>query len=295
MSSLCLCTVVTGVVIFVSGCQGKEDLVTTNQSLQTQLVKSDRLIPADLRCEYLADPVGIDVLNPRLSWTVQSSKRGQKQTAYQLQVFSGRLPMKKGQELLWDSGRVESDETLHIPYEGKPLASYQDCLWTVRVWDKDGGVSGWSQPARWSMGLLSQDEWKGKWLQYTKAYSTPEEMELKKGWNQESPSPLFRRTFTAGKPIRSAMLYICGLGFHEAYLNGAKVGDHVLDPAFTRYDRASLYVTHDVTSMVKQGQNAIGVMLGNGWYNVHTKAAWKFNEAPWRGQAEPADAASTGV
>jgi len=284
LSTLVLCAVFAGWVISISGCQGNEDLITTSQSARAQSVMTMHLVPADMRCEYLVNPVGIDVLNPRLSWIVQSSARGQRQTAYQIRVFSGRLPLQKGQELLWDTGKVESDATLHIPYEGKPLVSSQECIWRVRVWDKDDKISAWSQPACWSMGLLSQDEWKGKWLQYSRAYSTPEEMELKKGWNQESPSPLFRRAFTVEKPIRTATLYICGLGFHEAYLNGAKIGDHVLDPAFTRYDRASLYVTHDVTSRVKQGENAIGVMLGNGWYNVHTKAAWKFNEAPWRGK-----------
>ncbi len=284
MLSLYLCTVVTGVAVLLSGCQVKEGLQTNTQSAFTQPVKTTHLVPADLRCEYLDNPVGIDILDPRLSWTVQSSARGQRQTAYQIQVFCGRLPLRKEQELLWDSGRVESDETLHIPYAGKPLASGQECIWRLRVWDKDGKISKWSRPAYWSMGLLSQDEWKGQWLQYTKPYGTPEEMELKKGWNQEAPSPLFRKTFTAGKPIRSATLYICGLGFYEAYLNGEKIGDHVLDAAFTRYDRACLYVTHDLTPRVEQGRNAIGVMLGNGWYNVHTKAAWKFNEAPWRGK-----------
>ena len=285
MSALVLSTLIAGCVFFLSGCrEGEEAVMTTYQGSPTQSKNSHRLAPAHLLCEYRVNPIGIDIAAPRLSWHVESAQRGQRQTAYRILVASDRSLLDKGRGDLWDSGKVKSDATLHIPYQGTPLASYQSCWWSVRVWDKDGTPSGWSEPARWSMGILSADEWKGQWLGYTTTYETPEDLTLKGTWNQASPSPVFRKTFAAAKPVRSASLHLCGLGYHEAYLNGVKIGDHVLDPAFTRYDRASLYVSHDVTAMLRPCDNALGVMLGNGWYNVHTKVAWKFFEAPWRGE-----------
>ena len=232
-----------------------------------------------LKTEYLTNPIGIDCISPRLSWYVESCQRGQYQSAYHILVASSLELLNSDTGDLWDTGKIESDNTLHIEYQGKTLQSYQRCFWKVKVWDKNKTPSSWSQPASWSMGILSEKEWAGKWLGYTKI--TNNKTEATK-WKQEASSPLFRKTFSAKKEISYASLHICGLGFYEAYINGEKVGDHVLDPAFTRYDRSCLYVSYDITSMLKQGSNAIGVMLGNGWYNVFTDAAWDFNEAPWR-------------
>jgi alpha-L-rhamnosidase len=243
------------------------------------------LHPERLRCEYRTAPEGIDVAAPRLSWIVTSPQRGQKQTAYRILVASDPAALEADTGDLWDSGKVLSDETLHVAYAGTPLGSHQQCWWKVCVWDTNDQTSDWSDPGYWSMGILAADEWTGKWLGYVQPY-TEEEAALKGSWKQTAASPMFRKAFTLNKEIRHAALYICGLGFHEAYLNGDKVGDHVLDPAFTRYDRACLYVTHDVTAQVRQGDNAIGVMLGNGWFNVFTRAAWDFDEAPWRAKPQ---------
>jgi len=232
-----------------------------------------------LRCEYLVNPHGIDVSKPRLSWILDSDGRGQKQRAYHILVAGSAEKLRKNVGDLWDSNRVDSDQSIHIEYAGKPLQSHMRCYWKVRIWDKDNKVSSWSEPAFWSMGILQRQQWQAKWLGYTKI---PETWKRQRDWKQKGPSPVFRKAFSLDKPIKSATVYICGLGYYELRLNGRKVGDNVLDPAFTRYDKRVLYVTHDVTKQIRQGKNAFGVMLGNGWYNVHTRAVWKFDQAPWR-------------
>jgi alpha-L-rhamnosidase len=225
--------------------------------------------PVNLTCEYLVNPLGIDALPPRLSWQLVSDKRDQRQSAYQILVASSEEKLRRNRGDLWDTGKVSSREQLHIEYAGKPLRSGQRCYWKVRVWDQEDRSSNYSPPANWEMGLLSPQDWHGKWIGRTtdKAYQ---------------PAPLFRRTFTVRGQIRRARIYLCGLGYHELRLNGQKVGDHLLDPGYTRYDRRVLYVTHDVTALLRQGENAVGVMLGTGWFNVHTQAVWQFHQAPWR-------------
>jgi alpha-L-rhamnosidase len=407
----------------------------------------------DLRCEYLSNPSGLDVAHPRLSWKIRDSRRNILQTAYQILVATDVDLLSPDGADLWDTGRIASDQSIHVPYAGKPLDSHLNCFWKVRIWDNQGQVSAWSPPARWSMGILNAEDWEAKWLSYVQpltrqlpqnraaqqltldgvawiwapeadqadrtagatryfrhtvdlpedavvqwAYATiactepyrlfvngeqasksyaiehpaarayevemteklsggsnllafdiPEPdsgsaglamklvVQLKTGeiittatdstwkaalrgqanwqtpacddqrwstarhvatvgdapwgtprpgprvgWSQQASSPLFRKSFEVGKPIRRATAYICGLGYHELSINGQKVGDHVLDPGFTRYDRRALYVTHDVTQQVQEGRNAIGVMLGNGWYNMFTRATWDFDQAAWR-------------
>ena len=144
---------------------------------------------------------------------------------------------------LWDTGKVTSDQSIHVAYAGRPLSSRTRCYWKVRIWDKDGKTTAFSDPAVWEMGLLTPEDWKGKWI------SVPGKDEDKSA----QPAPLFRKGFILSQQPVSARVYICGLGYYELRLNGAKVGDHVLDPAFTRYDRRALYVTYDVTDQLKKG------------------------------------------
>jgi alpha-L-rhamnosidase len=253
-------------------------------------------VPVDLRCEYLKDPLGMDEVRPRLTWRVEGggrktevengkseignlkdTPRGVKQVAYQILVASSEERLARDEGDLWDSGKVESDQSLHVEYAGKPLSSRMECFWKVKVWTASAlnpeprtlNPSSWSAPARWTMGLLAPAEWQAKWI------GAPTD-------DMVEPAPMFRKTFSADKKIKSAMVFVSGLGYYELRLNGAKVGDHVLDPKFTRYDRRALYVTHDVTGQVKRGGNVLGVMLGNGWYNYHTGNAWIFDAAPWR-------------
>jgi alpha-L-rhamnosidase len=222
-----------------------------------------------LRCEYLENPLGIDAAQPRLSWILDSTERGQKQTAYQILVASSIQELKKDHGDLWDSGKIGSDQTTFVPYGGQALAARQACFWKVRSWDQTGVASAWSETARWEMGLLSVTDWQAQWIGRTTNID-------------ELPAPMFRRELTLDGKVKRARVYLCGLGYYELHINGHSVGDRVRDPGFTRYDRRDLYVTHDVTSLLKSGPNTVGVILGNGWLNVQTKAVWDFHKAPWR-------------
>ena len=221
-----------------------------------------------LQCEYLDNPLGIDTPQPRLSWVLASNARGVKQAAYQILVGSSEAALKHGQADLWDSGKVLSDETAQIRYAGQPLAARGQAFWRVRVWDQAGRLSE-SRIAHWEMGLPQPSDWGAKWIARTTDTNS-------------NPAPLLRRAFKVNGKIKQARVYICGLGYYELFLNGRKVGDHLLDPGYTRYDRRVLYVTYDVTDELKRGANALGVILGNGWFNCHTRAVWNFHEAPWR-------------
>lgn len=221
-----------------------------------------------LRCEYLENPLGIDAAKPRLSWKIGSGARGTLQTAYRVLVASSPELLAKEQGDLWDSGQVSSDRSIQVEYAGKPLPSGKRCFWTVKVWDNHGKASAWSAPASWTMGLLKSEDWTAHWV----GASGP----------NDGAAPLLRKGFMVDrKPVR-ATAYVTGLGFYELRLNGKRVGDHVLDPGFTRYDRRVLYATYDITDQVRQGKNAVGALLGNGWYNYTVKAAWDFDKAAWR-------------
>ena len=227
------------------------------------------LAPGRLRCEYLDNPLGIDTPQPRLSWVLESKQRAEMQTAYQILAASREALLKAGSGDLWDTGKVASDQTLHVTYAGKALGSSQRCYWKVRVWDKDGKASAYSRPASWDMGLLAPQDLQGQWIGRTTDTNS-------------LPAPLLRRAFTLEGKIKQARAYICGLGYYELHLNGKKVGEHLLDQGYTRYDKRDLYVTYDVTDALRRGKNAVGVILGNGWYNVQTRAVWDFHKAPWR-------------
>ena len=230
------------------------------------------LQPVSLRCEYRTNPLGIDVPRPRLSWVLKSDEagaRGLRQTAYQIQVASSQALLQAGKADLWDSGKVESDRSIQVEYSGKELASRTRCWWKVRVWDQAGKVSPWSRPAMWSMGLLQVSDWAGQWISGSIAV------------NYEQALYLRRVVTLPERPLR-ATAYICGLGYYRLYLNGQRVGHHVLDPAFTNYDKRVLYVTYDVTHLLRPGRNALGVVLGNGWYHTITPDLFGFENAPWR-------------
>lgn len=216
----------------------------------------------NLRCENRVDPLGIDASYPRLSWNSESPFRNKKQTAYQIIVSETQEFLLENKGTFWDSNKVKSKRSVQIKYQGKDLSSELICYWKVRIWDEHGYVSDWSDPAQWEMGLLNQNDWQADWIDDGKAgpQSTKE-------FYEDDPAPLFRRDFLTEKEIEKARLYISGLGYYEATINGKKVGDHVLDPGWTNYDKRILYSTYDITKLIKEGGNSIGVTLGNGWFN----------------------------
>jgi alpha-L-rhamnosidase len=199
--------------------------------------------PADLRCEYLSNPLGIDVREPRFSWVLHHSARAQTQTAYQVLVASRAEGLDRVAGDVWDSGKVVSSDSTQVVYAGKPLASGKAYYWKVRCWDTAGNASPYSATAQFEMGLLSRDEWKGQWIE----------------------GNLLRKEFTlTGKTVR-ACAYVTALGYYELRINGEKVGSNVLDPAWTTYPKRVLYTTYDITHQLRSGKNALGVMLGGGW------------------------------
>lgn len=229
--------------------------------------------PAQLKCEYLTNPLGVEARRPRLSWVLESSERGQVQTAYQILVAGSLERLKADQADLWDSGRVASSQSVHVLYDGKPLTSGMRAWWKVRIWDRQGATSACSEPAWWEMALLEKGDWQGAWI--CSPSPTPgNEAEM----YAEHPAPLLRKDFSTGKDVRRARAYVSGLGYYELRLNGQRVGDHLLDPGWTTYSKRVLYSTYDVTSQIRSGANAVGVMLGNGWYNPLPLRMWgRFN------------------
>lgn len=246
--------------------------------------------PEQLTCEYLHDPGVVDVLQPRFSWINIGTPgiRGEEQKAWEIRVASSEEDLENPD--LWDSGKQRSDRSTRVIYEGKPLSSGQECWWQVRVWDQKGSVSGWSETGKWRMGLLNHDDWQAKWIgapwQGEEALSVPG----RRGGDDTSmdfgpPAPLLRKSFKVGKEVVSAVAYVTGLGYFELYLNGMKVGDDVLVPNQTNYgkrpglpdagiplpddfrDYKVMYLAYDVTEQLKSGENVIGGILGNGFYN----------------------------
>jgi alpha-L-rhamnosidase len=218
----------------------------------------DALAVSHLRCEMLENPIGIDITSPRFSWQASTEERGMKQAAYQIIVASSKTLLEKGEGDLWNSGKVSSDRSHLVSYAGKPLKSRQQCFWKVKVWT-NRGEPGWSNAASFSIGLLNPTDWKAHWIGLDRAFP----------WDSvrmfaRLSARYFRKEATMPKQVKSAALYISGLGLYEVYINGQKIGDQVLAPAPTDYSKTVLYNTFDVTDKVKQGRNAIATVLGNG-------------------------------
>ena len=211
------------------------------------------LSPTTLRCEYAVNPLNVDVSSPRLFWIDESSERGERQMAYQILVASSDKNLAADKGDLWDSGKVVSDETIQIPYAGKPLGSLQPVFWKVRAWGAGDKASAWSKPAQWTMGLLRPSDWQAKWIGAA---------------DTNLPSILLRREFAVNPKLIRALVVVCGLGEYEFTVNGKKIGNDFLSPGWTEYDRTCLYDVLDLTESLKSGKNAVGLELGNGMYNV---------------------------
>jgi alpha-L-rhamnosidase len=220
---------------------------------------------ADLRCEYLKDPLGIDVAQPRLSWRLTAkgaAARGLRQTAYRILVGSSPQRLAKDEGDLWDSGEVASSQSVHVVYAGRPLASRVPCFWKVRVRDQAGAPSAWSEPACWSMGLLEPRDWEAKWI------GTDAVHVRRRGWpipDNTMPDPWFRKQFTLDAAPARAMLYVASIGYHEVYVNGRKVGNTVLAPCATNHKKRARYCTYDIAKYLQAGKNVLGLWLGTSW------------------------------
>ncbi|MBB6638173.1 glycoside hydrolase family 78 protein [Cohnella thailandensis] len=208
-----------------------------------------------LTVDYRTNPIGIDNPKPRFSWILTDEARNQYQTAYQIQVATELAKLSEDRPDLWDSGQVPSDQSLHVIYEGRELVSEQIAYWRVRVWDKRGTPTAWSEPAYWSMGLLGRNEWHGEWIG---SGVSPEEEWI--------PGLYLRRTFALNRPVRRATVYASALGLYELRINGRKVGSDRFAPGWTDYHTRVLYQAYDVTDFLTEGGNAVGAILGTGWY-----------------------------
>ena len=216
-----------------------------------------------LRTEYLVSPLGIDVRKPRLSWVIQSKARGFTQSGYQIQVARNERDLRAGSKLFWDSGKVNSDESIHRVYDGPAVERGRRYHWRVRIWDEKGSASSWSEPAFWEMGLLEPSEWQAHWIEP----DLPEDLKV------SGPAPMLRRVFKVNTPVERARAYVTSHGLYEMHLNGRRVGDELFTPGWTSYNKRLQYQTYDVTDLVRSGENAVGVMLGNGWYRGNL--AWE--------------------
>ena len=213
------------------------------------------ILPVHLRCEYLKVPLGIDELQPRLSWTLESSRHNVHQSAYQIEVSS------ESGALCWDTGRVPSDAMAQIVYVGQALVSRMRYDWRVRVWDESGNVSDWSEHAHWEMGLLEASDWQAQWIGFDSTAGITLDEPL--------PAPYLRSSFEVSASVKKARLYITARGLYIARLNGRRLGDAALAPGWTDYTKRIEYQTLDVTDALRSGENVFGVMLGEGWYAGH--------------------------
>ena len=234
-----------------------------------------------LTCEWMSQPNSIDVKSPRLSWinTPKSIRaKGLSQSAYRILVSSSPDKLRKGEGDLWDSGKVESDQSYLVPFSGSSLKSGQDCYWKVKVWDQDGKESSWSPISHWTMGIMDPSEWQAEWI------GAPWHEE--QADRQDKPAPLFRKSFNVEKKVKNAKAFVTGLGYFEFYFNGERVGEECLAPNFTDYtvrenipykgisisnnfrNYRVMYLVYDLTDRISKGENVAGLIVGNGFYNT---------------------------
>jgi alpha-L-rhamnosidase len=215
---------------------------------------------AHLKTDYRTTPLGFENPIPEFSWVLQSNERGTVQTAYEIYVADDLKKLDAGNG--WQSGKIQGAKTFGIRYVGKSLQSFTRYFWKVRVWNQKSEMSEWSQPTWFETSMMKPSDWNAKWISDQRSLPSKDE-----DFYKETPNPLLRKEITLKKEVKSARLYIAGLGYSIAYLNGQRVGDHKLDMPWTQFGKQVMYNTFDVTSMLRKGKNAIGVILGNGWYN----------------------------
>jgi alpha-L-rhamnosidase len=207
----------------------------------------------DLTCENLTNPDGIGTQEPGLSWKIASGSNGTRQKAYQILAASDIRLLNEKDADLWNTGKVMSISQILVPWSGKQLSSRSSCVWKVRIWDEHNGISDWSAPATFSVGLISEKEWKASYIGFGVK-------------NEKSVSPQFFKSFEISEKPEKVFLYINSLGYHEVYLNGNKIGNLVLAPAVAQFSKRSQVLAYDITDNVIQGKNVIVIWAGRGWY-----------------------------
>jgi alpha-L-rhamnosidase len=238
-------------------------------------INAQKLEVTNLRCEYRENPLGVDAGKPGFSWELQSTQQNVLQAAYRILIAGDSLLLQKNMADTWDSKKIISGTSIQVKYNGPALQAAKKYFWKIMVWDNKGNAGKWSDAAYWQMGLLNKAGWKNaKWIGYA---PMPDSNKIipyahgdgKPAWGtRRDVLPMIRKSFLVTKPVKSATVFICGLGHFDMSINGKKAGDHFLDPGWTQYSKHALYVTFDITSQLQQGNNAIGIMLGNGFYYI---------------------------
>lgn len=221
-----------------------------------------------LRCEYLVNPLGLDCIAPRFTWILPFKKSNLYQSAYQIMVDTDSVALISGKATIWNSGKVLSDSIL-VAYKGSGFKPFTKYYWKVIYWNQKGQISKPSRVASFETGLLKHTDWQGRWI------SDGKSIDFK-------PAPYFRKEFILNKKIKMARVYTVAAGLFDLTINGKNVSNEMLNPMYTCFDRRNLYVTNDITSLIVQGKNVIGVLLGNGWYNLQSTTVWDFDKAVWR-------------
>jgi alpha-L-rhamnosidase len=216
----------------------------------------------------MVNPIGIDAEYPRFTWQIVSDEQGVEQSAFKIFLGTDSALVASGKGNIWESGQIKSS-TIPAIYSGRSIQPFTKYYWCIKIKQSNGGWTDLSETASFETGYMKKAPWRGQWITDTYDFNL-------------KPAPYFRKEFVIQKKVRTARAYIAVAGLYELYLNGEKTGDHRLDPMYTRFDRRTLYVTYDVTNKLKTGENVIGVLLGNGWYNHQSTAVWYFDKAPWR-------------
>jgi alpha-L-rhamnosidase len=222
-----------------------------------------------LKADYKTNPIGIDNPVPRLSWIIQSDQMNTMQESYEIRAALDPDDLKRGRRLVWETGKVGSSQSIHVSYAGPPPASFQRIYWQVRIQDNHGKQSPWSEIAYWEMGFMKDTGWEAKWI-------SP-------GWEEDPsksmPSPYLRTEFMVKKKVQQARLYITSQGLYQVHINGRRIGDAEFTPGWTSYDTRLQYQTFDVTENLISAQNAIGIVLGDGWFRGNL--GWVDNRNHW--------------
>ncbi|HKB43057.1 MAG TPA: alpha-L-rhamnosidase N-terminal domain-containing protein, partial [Chitinophagaceae bacterium] len=226
---------------------------------------AQKLSVYDLSCEHKINPLGIDAMQPRLSWKIKGTERNILQSAYSIRVAEGINFSSKN--IIWETGKVNTDESVLIPYSGKALQPGKRYYWQVKIWDNHNSESAWSDAGYWEMGLLKLEDWKANWIEPVQDTA------------RRMPALMVRKNFSLKKKIANARASVTSHGLYELYLNGKKVGDEVFTPGWTSYQKRLQYQVYDITNLLQQGNNAVGAILGDGWYRG--SLAWENNWGIW--------------